>query len=265
MALPAYYLQTIPLTPTLKFWHCLKTMALQAVTIKAYSTYYNNIGQTTFLLNNDTVVAKDFLTQMITMGNTSPQVAAVVPKIFYFDAPDVLWYAGGYVNRLSCMGEHFGLNQQDGAVYNQPKAISFMNGCSMLIKTDTLEKVGFLDDLFFANCEDTDLSIRIRNAGYQIMYQPLAHVWHKVSYSFKNSNQSAFGFYLATRNLVILQLRYNWGRLIFIPAVIYFLGRWMFYLQLKFILTGKWKNIKALYQGVTDGFTKRLRLQKKRA
>jgi hypothetical protein len=212
------------------------------------------------LLNNDTVVDSQFLTHMVTLAVSNASIAAVVPKIFYYDEPQILWYAGGYVNRLSCMGENNGRNQPDGPAFNTVKSVSFMNGCAMLIKTGVLEEIGFLDDLFFANCEDTDMSIRIKHAGYSIMYQPQALVWHKVSYTFRAGNQSAFGFYLATRNLIILQMRYNWGKFIFVPAIIYFLVRWVAYLQLKFLFAGKFKHMRYLHRGLIDGFTKKLRL-----
>lgn len=44
------------------------------------------------LLNNDTVVDSSFLDEMKRYCNSK---TVVVPKIYYFDEPSVLWYAGG--------------------------------------------------------------------------------------------------------------------------------------------------------------------------
>jgi GT2 family glycosyltransferase len=38
-----------------------------------------------------------------------------------------------------------------------------------------------LDESFFIYAEDADLSMRVRQAGYRILYEPHAKVWHKLS------------------------------------------------------------------------------------
>ena len=212
------------------------------------------------LLNNDTTVESNFLTRMVSLGNSDNSIAAVVPKIMYFDSPTRIWYAGGYINKLSCMGEHFGKNQLDSPKYNTSKSIDFMNGCAMLLKASVIKKIGMLDDSFFANCEDTEMSYRISKAGYKIMYQPTALIYHKVSFSFKLSSSNWFGYYLTTRNLVKLQLKYNKKKWYFIFGILYFISRWVIYLQLKFIMLREFTICKYIILGVVDGITEKLRL-----
>jgi GT2 family glycosyltransferase len=212
------------------------------------------------LINNDTVVDPDFLLKMISLAETDDQILAVVPKIFYFDNPTMLWYAGGYINKLSCIGEHYGKNKIDSERYSHTKSVTFMNGCAILIKSETISELGLFDDDLFANCEDVDLSLRILQAGKQIMYEPNAIIWHKVSYSFKSNNNNWLGFYIATRNLVILQMKYNLKKWYFPIGFAYFLSRWFIYLEIKFFLQGKFTLCKYIFFGFKDGFTKKLRL-----
>ena len=46
-----------------------------------------------------------------------------------------------------------------------------------------VEEVGMLDESYFMYTEDADWSMRVRRAGYTIMYDPTSHVWHKLSVS----------------------------------------------------------------------------------
>ncbi|MGE5682210.1 MAG: glycosyltransferase family 2 protein [Bacillota bacterium] len=210
------------------------------------------------LLNNDTVVDKNFLTRMIDAAESEKDAALVVPKIFYYDAPDVLWYAGGYFNRFSGMGEHYGKNKKDDKRYSSRKMISFANGCALLIKESLLKEEKILDDIFFANCEDTDLSVRVVRKNKKIIYEPAAVIWHKVSFSFRKGSGSWIAFYLATRNMIILQKKHA-GKSMQLVFMFYMMLRWVLYLEAKHILKGEWKICRAILHGLQDGYSSRLR------
>ena len=49
----------------------------------------------TLLLNNDTFAATDFVSQMLSVMDADPTIAAVCPKIYFAHKPTTLWYAGG--------------------------------------------------------------------------------------------------------------------------------------------------------------------------
>lgn len=56
---------------------------------------------------------------------------------------------------------------------------SWASTASVLFPTSLFRKVGGFDaDTFFMYCDDVDFSWRIRLAGYDIVYQPLAPVFH---------------------------------------------------------------------------------------
>ena len=48
----------------------------------------------------------------------------------------------------------------------------------MLIRRDVIEKIGYLDELFFAYQEDADYCLRTRKAGWQVYYYPEAQITH---------------------------------------------------------------------------------------
>lgn len=66
----------------------------------------------------------------------------------------------------------------DEGQYNDPREVEMMCGGAVLMKADVLRKVGIFDEYFFVYYEDSDLSLRIKKAGYKIMYEPNAVVRH---------------------------------------------------------------------------------------
>ena len=56
-------------------------------------------------------------------------------------------------------------------------------GCSLLIAADALREVGPFDEAYFAYHEDVDWCFRVRDAGWEVHYQPLSRVYHAGSRS----------------------------------------------------------------------------------
>jgi GT2 family glycosyltransferase len=135
------------------------------------------------LLNNDTKVAPDFLGWLVGVLNDHPQAAAVSSAVLRVDSPEVLdvayldiYFGHGLVHRR-------GVNALPGQGFDVLKRIEVGIGCSLLIRSEALERVGFLDESYFAYHEEVDWCFRARKAGYEIYYQPLSRVWHHGSRS----------------------------------------------------------------------------------
>ncbi|MBI5472552.1 MAG: glycosyltransferase family 2 protein [Ignavibacteriae bacterium] len=133
------------------------------------------------LLNNDTTVEKDFLTHLVARIQADRQIGMVAPKIYYHSEPNRIWFAGGEHSMWTGTMKHTGIREIDGGQYNNCKEVDYATGCCMLTTRDVIEKVGMFDETYFMYAEDADLSMRIRRAGYTIMFEPRAKVWHKLS------------------------------------------------------------------------------------
>lgn len=133
------------------------------------------------LLNNDTTVDRHFLTHLVERLQSDPTIGAVAPKIYYHDEPMCIWFAGGKISLWTGTMRHIGIREYDHGQYETNRDIDYATGCCVLTTKDVIERVGMLDESYHMYTEDADWSMRIRRAGYRIVYEPKAKVWHKLS------------------------------------------------------------------------------------
>jgi GT2 family glycosyltransferase len=123
----------------------------------------------------DTTIAPEMIGRLVTTAMTSSQIGIIGPRIMHHDAPMTLQHGAGYINAL-------------GQAVNRPHEkttdCEWVTGCGFMVRASTLralpEPRGF-DERFFAYWEDVDFSFRIAAAGYRVVYEPAAEMWHKES------------------------------------------------------------------------------------
>ncbi|MBI5858613.1 MAG: glycosyltransferase family 2 protein [Sphingobacteriales bacterium] len=198
------------------------------------------------LLNNDIEIEQsDALEKIISVCEVNKE-RIVVPKIFYYDTRK-LWMAGGYMDTWRALGVHEGYKKNDGAKYNQAKNISYAPTCFMIIAKEVFDKVGVMDEKYFAYYDDTDFVLRATMAGYKLFYEPSVSILHKVSSS-GGGDASSFYIYYSNRNKIYF-IRKNLRGVKKVFAICYTLiSRIAFWL--KFNKDGKRK----LVSGLRDGF-----------
>ena len=134
-------------------------------------------------LNNDTIVDPGFSAPLVETLRLQPLAGIAVPKIYYWDRPDLLWYAGGVVRLSTGLICHVGLRQKDAPDFDRPGPTGYATGCCFAMRCLDFEEVGGFDESFAMYAEDVDLSLRVRALGKSIEYVPSSRVWHKVSAS----------------------------------------------------------------------------------
>ena len=149
------------------------------------------------LLNNDTVVAPDFLETLL---RETPAGAVSCPKMLFLDPPDEIWFAGGELDRATGKVKHLGGHEKDGPAFAEKKQVSFITFCCVLLPRQVVEDVGFLDETLFMYCEDVDYCIRLADAGVPLWLLPDARIWHKAG----GSAGGMLSVYYITRNTLYL-------------------------------------------------------------
>jgi hypothetical protein len=167
----------------------------------AESDYY-------LLLNNDTVVDPKFVKQLVLVGESDRKIGILGPKMFFYDRRNVFWFAGGFMKR--CHGTvHRGFNELDAGQYDNVEDMDFISGCALMVKKEVIDKIGLLDEEFFAYYEDVDWCLRARKAGYRVVYVPKSVIWHKCSVAW-NRNRGLAAFH-GEKNVLLLARKNNFG------------------------------------------------------
>ena len=210
------------------------------------------------LLNNDTVVAPDFLDELIRVGESAAAIGLLNPKIYFFDRPTRIWYGGGSFGFWAGVARHWRYRREDRGGRVAPEEVTFVTGCAFLIKAEVVRKIGVLDETLFYSCEDTDWSLRALRAGYRAFYVPTAVIWHKESYDVKNNAGRAFRDYYNVRNSLLIARKYlrlyHWPT--FALRMAYMLAR----RTAAAVLRREPARLKALNRGFWSGCTTPLRL-----
>jgi hypothetical protein len=135
------------------------------------------------LLNQDTEVEPDFLSNLVEEGERDRKIGLLSPLIFRERTKQV-WFSGGRISWWKMKTFHkFDLAR--GESFETP----FLTGCSLLIKRTVLEEIGLLDEDFFLYWEDVDYSFRAKKAGFKIKVVPKSVIQHFESSNELNGNK----------------------------------------------------------------------------
>ena len=137
-------------------------------------------GEQILLLNNDTeVLSADWLQEML-MYTQREDVGAAGAKLLYPDG--TIQHAGiGIGIRLVAGHWHRGFPADSAGYYGRlryTQDVSAVTGACMMIPRRVYEEVNGLDESFPVMFNDIDLCLKIRQAGYLIVWTPCAELTH---------------------------------------------------------------------------------------
>lgn len=195
------------------------------------------------LLNNDTIVDKFFLNNLIKNVGSKERVGISTGKIYYYSDKKKLWYGGGSIYGIKGIGNHKYYNKEDNDNNNHEKYITFASGCFMLLSKEMIKDVGYLNEDYFMYYEDVDYCKKVLNKGYKILYCPKSIIYHKISSSIGSGSE--LSQYYKTRNVGI----YIRSNLHGLEMIFWYL----FYINKFFVKALLFKqNNKAVFKGIKD-------------
>ncbi len=205
------------------------------------------------LLNNDTIVDKGFLKELVKVAETKSQIGILGPKIYFHDEPNRLWFAGGKINKILTKGTHINYGRIDKRNGN-PRIVDYITGCAIFVKREVIKKIGPMNEDYFLYYEDADWCLRARNKGFKCVLAPKAKIWHKCSRSAQEGSPSYI--YYHSRNGLMLA-RYNGS--LFIRLAAYLQSFWILGKQIiKLAIPSKRIWARAVTRGIWDFYRGRV-------
>lgn len=151
-----------------------------------------------FDLNNDDVVDENWLGSLVEVIMSSPDIGIVCGKRFSYGKNRILDSAGGKINFFTGDTPVIGQNRVDSMEYDVQREVDYFG--VILTKREVLENVGLCDPGYYIYHEDTDFCLRVKRAGYKVIYVPSAIFWHKGSSTVGKFSYS--GYYYLSRSQI---------------------------------------------------------------
>ena len=131
-----------------------------------------------WLLNNDTVIDKNVLIEMIKLAENDEKIGMVGQKLLFYDETNLIEAIGGSNINLKTLSSH-AYFEEDKGQWDKPIEPNYITGASMLVRKRLIKKIGLLDEAYFMYLEDLDWSIKAKNSGYKLYYSYKSKIWHK--------------------------------------------------------------------------------------
>jgi len=158
------------------------------------------------LINPDTVVPPGAIAGLASVLDAEPDVGAVGPKLLLadgsldlacrraFPTPAVSFYRFSGLSRLFPRSPRFGRYNMTYLDPDVPTDVDSVVGACMLVRGASVAAVGPLDERFWMYGEDLDWALRIRRAGWRVVYRPHVVIHHVKRAASRASPQARFEF-----------------------------------------------------------------------
>ncbi|MDO8452503.1 MAG: glycosyltransferase family 2 protein [bacterium] len=171
------------------------------------------------VLNNDTVLDKNLVVELLKGAEEHPEAGIFTPKIYFAkgfefhkdkykesELGKVIWAAGGKIDWDNVFGNNRGVDEVDNGQFEKSGEVDFGTGACLFVRKEVFDKIGMFNDRYFMYYEDTDFCMRAGQAGFKTVYVPRAILWHKVAQS--SGIGSGLNDYFISRNRMLFGTLY---------------------------------------------------------
>jgi GT2 family glycosyltransferase len=165
-------------------------------------------------LNDDAVPAPDWIAALLEAVEARPDAGMCASRVVL---PDGRLDSAGMLLAGDGSSKQRGHGEPPEA-YAAAEEVFFPSGSAALYRRAMLEEIGLFDEDFFLYCEDTDLGLRARWAGWKCLYAPRAVVEHRYSHSAGRSSPLK-AFYVERNRLFVVWKNFPLRALWRVPLV----------------------------------------------
>lgn len=194
-------------------------------------------------LNDDAVPCPGWLAALVGAAESERQVGMCASQVRLdgeaLDSAGMLIYGDG-----SSMQRGHG---EPAASYASQEEVLLPSASAALYRRAMLDRIGLFDEHFFLYCEDTDLGLRARRAGWRCLYVPRAMVEHRYSHS--AGRVSIMKAYYVERNRILVAMK-NFPLRMLMVLPLHGTRRYLAHIRAAFAGTGKSAQFRSESRGI---------------
>lgn len=146
-------------------------------------------GRYILLLNSDVVILDNTISKMISFADSNRGTGIAACRVsdpdrtlqstcFMFPSLFNMLLSLTYLQKLFPRSTFFGRERMGWFDWNDVCEVDVVAGCFMLIRREAIEQVGLMDERYFMYGEETDWCYRFKQAGWKVMFAPVAEIIH---------------------------------------------------------------------------------------
>lgn len=162
-----------------------------------------------WLVNNDSQCEAGTLSRLVAYAEARPGVGMVSPIITDRRSRKDNFAVGRLDLATGATAETAAAAEANAMQERYPEQI-VLKGTALLLKRSLIERIGFLDDRFFAYCEDNDYSVRCAAAGFRAACVTTERVYHDEGLPGQGWRKP-YAYYYAVRNGILFWRKHAGG------------------------------------------------------
>mgnify|MGYP001459872522 CR=1 FL=1 len=157
------------------------------------------------VLNNDVVVEKDFLSKIIKVMESQPQVGIAGPCICKYSDRNIIQAMGGNINLFTGLTQGIHKGNKYSKLRPENTEVAYLGGACFVAKSEVFNNIGFIPENYFLFFEETEFCLKAARAGYKLLCIYESKIYHKGSSTIAKYN--GLSYYFLNRNRVVFMRR----------------------------------------------------------
>lgn len=153
-----------------------------------------------FFLNPDASVDSGCIESLLGAMDADSELAVVSPVILSGSSGDI-WYAGAELDLTNGHFDHLGGDGSDLQRATGVTRTGRPTGCAMLVRRAVVDEVGYMDPSYFLYWEETEWTLRFKDAGHHVGLVPQARATHFISATTGGWGSKIYEYYFLRNRL----------------------------------------------------------------
>lgn len=169
-----------------------------------------------WLLNNDAIADEKSLFYLKQKIQSQSDIGAVGSIVLNLPDTHIVQNTGVKYYPFLGISKLINKNQPLTEINFQEKIkFDYLNGASLMLSLNALEKTGYFDERYFLYSEEFDLQLRLQKEQYRIELVPESKVYHKLMGSTRNSSHLFF-YYYCMSSILLSKKHYSFLTTLFV-------------------------------------------------